>query len=207
MGRTQVAAEQLGLRFVWGIERIRSASGRTRRSSRRASATAGSCRDDAGRRPAPGRLRPARARRRRLRRQGDPDVRSSCSATCRSLLALSTNSPLWCGRDTGMASYRSQIMEALPTAGLPHDAAQLVGVRRGSSNTLRLDGLHQDASARSGGTCARTPDFGTVELRIMDHAAERSRHVLGLVVARRSRWSRPSRRTSTRARTSTTATR
>ncbi len=36
------------------------------------------------------------------------------------LLALSANSPMWNGRDTGLASYRSKIMEALPTAGLPH---------------------------------------------------------------------------------------
>ncbi|NIM62389.1 MAG: YbdK family carboxylate-amine ligase, partial [Acidobacteria bacterium] len=36
------------------------------------------------------------------------------------LLALSANSPMWNGRDTGLASYRSKIMEALPTAGMPH---------------------------------------------------------------------------------------
>ena len=35
------------------------------------------------------------------------------------LLALSTNSPFWCGRDTGLHSKRIKIMEALPTGGLP----------------------------------------------------------------------------------------
>ena len=35
------------------------------------------------------------------------------------MLALSANSPCWSGRDTGLASYRSKIMESLPTAGLP----------------------------------------------------------------------------------------
>ncbi len=35
------------------------------------------------------------------------------------LLALSTSSPYWEGRDTGLQSYRSKIMEGLPTAGLP----------------------------------------------------------------------------------------
>ena len=36
------------------------------------------------------------------------------------LLALSSNSPFWEGRNTGLHSNRSKIMEGLPTAGLPH---------------------------------------------------------------------------------------
>ncbi len=35
------------------------------------------------------------------------------------LLALSSNSPFWEGEPTGLKSYRSKIMELLPTAGLP----------------------------------------------------------------------------------------
>ena len=35
------------------------------------------------------------------------------------LLALSCSSPFWEGRDTGLYSHRSKIMEVLPTAGLP----------------------------------------------------------------------------------------
>ena len=35
------------------------------------------------------------------------------------LLALSCSSPFWDGRDTGLSSHRSKIMEGLPTAGLP----------------------------------------------------------------------------------------
>jgi carboxylate-amine ligase len=35
------------------------------------------------------------------------------------LLALSTNSPFWSGRDTGLHSHRVKVMEGLPTAGLP----------------------------------------------------------------------------------------
>ncbi|MBV8430399.1 MAG: YbdK family carboxylate-amine ligase, partial [Solirubrobacterales bacterium] len=35
------------------------------------------------------------------------------------LLALSTNSPFWMGRDTGLHSNRVKVMEGLPTAGLP----------------------------------------------------------------------------------------
>jgi carboxylate-amine ligase len=35
------------------------------------------------------------------------------------LLALSVNSPFWQGRNTGLHSQRSKVMETLPTAGLP----------------------------------------------------------------------------------------
>jgi carboxylate-amine ligase len=35
------------------------------------------------------------------------------------LLALSASSPYWESRDTGLHSYRSKVMEGLPTAGLP----------------------------------------------------------------------------------------
>src|ERR687896_785002 len=35
-------------------------------------------------------------------------------------LALSSSSPFWQGRDTGLASVRSKIFETLPTAGAPH---------------------------------------------------------------------------------------
>lgn len=35
------------------------------------------------------------------------------------LLALSCNSPFWEGRDTGLHSWRSRVMDGLPTAGLP----------------------------------------------------------------------------------------
>ncbi len=34
-------------------------------------------------------------------------------------LALSASSPYWQGQDTGLCSYRSKLMEGLPTAGLP----------------------------------------------------------------------------------------
>src|SRR5439155_1659992 len=35
-------------------------------------------------------------------------------------LALSASSPYWMGQDTGLASSRSKVFEALPTAGLPY---------------------------------------------------------------------------------------
>lgn len=33
--------------------------------------------------------------------------------------ALSTNSPFWCGRDTGFASYRSKVFDKFPRTGIP----------------------------------------------------------------------------------------
>jgi carboxylate-amine ligase len=35
------------------------------------------------------------------------------------LLALSVNSPFWCGRETGLHSYRIDLLEGFPTGGLP----------------------------------------------------------------------------------------
>jgi carboxylate-amine ligase len=36
------------------------------------------------------------------------------------LLALSTSSPFWHGRNTGLKSYRSVVFEAMPRTGIPH---------------------------------------------------------------------------------------
>src|SRR5205085_11749309 len=36
------------------------------------------------------------------------------------LLALSTNSPFWSGRLTGLKSYRTVVWKRLPRSGLPH---------------------------------------------------------------------------------------
>ncbi|MCH2212537.1 MAG: YbdK family carboxylate-amine ligase [Fuerstiella sp.] len=82
------------------------------------------------------------------------------------LLALSSNSPFWEGRSTGLHSNRSKIMEGLPTAGLPHQMRNwseyvwLVNhlVDTGFINTIReiwwdIRPHHQ---------------FGTVEIRVCD---------------------------------------
>ena len=39
------------------------------------------------------------------------------------ILALSANSPFWLGQDTGYASYRTELFERFPMAGIPHDLA------------------------------------------------------------------------------------
>ncbi len=85
------------------------------------------------------------------------------------LLALSSNSPFWEGRNTGLHSNRSKIMEGLPTAGLPHrmrnwsEYIWLVShlVDTGFINTIRE--IWWDIRPHH--------LFGTVEIRVCDMPA------------------------------------
>jgi carboxylate-amine ligase len=85
------------------------------------------------------------------------------------LLALSSNSPFWEGRETGLHSNRSNIMEGLPTAGLPHrmrnwsEYIWLVShlVDTGFINTIRE--IWWDIRPHH--------LFGTVEIRVCDMPA------------------------------------
>jgi len=82
------------------------------------------------------------------------------------LLALTCSSPYWEGRDTGLASYRSKVMEGLPTAGLPtlmrnwSEYVWLVNhmVDTGFINTIRE--IWWDVRPHH--------NFGTVEVRVCD---------------------------------------
>ncbi|MEZ6118054.1 MAG: YbdK family carboxylate-amine ligase [Pirellulaceae bacterium] len=82
------------------------------------------------------------------------------------LLALTCSSPYWEGRDTGLFSYRSKIMEGLPTAGLPSlmrnwsEYTWLINhlVDTGFINTIREIWWDVRPHHR----------FGTVEVRICD---------------------------------------
>jgi carboxylate-amine ligase len=82
------------------------------------------------------------------------------------LLALSSSSPFWEGSPTGMQSYRSKVMELLPTAGLPplmrnwSEYAWLVNhmVDTGFIDTIRE--LWWDVRPHH--------NFGTVEIRMCD---------------------------------------
>jgi carboxylate-amine ligase len=82
------------------------------------------------------------------------------------LLALSVNSPFWQGRNTGLHSQRSKIMETLPTAGLPplmrnwSEYSWLVNhmVETGFIKTIRE--IWWDVRPHH--------NFGTVEVRICD---------------------------------------
>ncbi|MDP9070885.1 MAG: glutamate--cysteine ligase [Actinomycetota bacterium] len=81
-------------------------------------------------------------------------------------LALSASSPYWMGQDTGLASARSKVFEALPTAGLPYELAGWPEFERFMTTLV---------SARAISTIREVwwdirphPNFGTVELRICD---------------------------------------
>ena len=93
------------------------------------------------------------------------------------LLALSVNSPFWQGRNTGLHSQRSKVMETLPTAGLPplmrnwSEYAWLLNhmVETGFIKTIRE--IWWDVRPHH--------NFGTVEVRICDMPPSLE-HVLGL---------------------------
>ncbi len=82
------------------------------------------------------------------------------------LLALSSNSPFWNGRYTGLQSQRSKLMDNLPTAGLPplmrnwSEYVWLVNhlIDTGFINTIRE--IWWDVRPHN--------NFGTVEVRICD---------------------------------------
>ena len=81
-------------------------------------------------------------------------------------LSLSASSPYWIGSDTGLASYRSKIFEALPTAGLPY---QLSGWDEFEKYMDILLASNAIESIREVWWDIRPhPNFGTVELRICD---------------------------------------
>ena len=81
-------------------------------------------------------------------------------------LALSSSSPFWMGRDTGLASTRSKIFESLPTAGLPYMMENWGQFQRfmrtliGAGTVRSIREVWWDIRPH--------PGFGTLELRICD---------------------------------------
>ena len=94
------------------------------------------------------------------------------------LLALSSNSPFWNGRLTGLHSQRSKIMESLPTAGLPplmRNWSEFVWLVNHLLDTGFISSIREiwwDVRPHYG--------FGTVEVRICDIPANLE-DTLGLV--------------------------
>lgn len=99
------------------------------------------------------------------------------------LLALSSNSPFWCGGNTGLKSYRSKIMEALPTAGMPltlrnwSEYSWLVNHLVATNFIQSIREIWWDVRPHA--------EFGTVEIRVMDMPLN-MRHTLGLVALTQS---------------------
>jgi carboxylate-amine ligase len=99
------------------------------------------------------------------------------------LLALSVNSPYWQGRDTGLASTRIQVFDAMPRSGIPPrlesfaDFEQLVA--RGVAAGFFPDYTYIWWDVRP------HPKLGTVELRVCD-AQTRVESVAGLAALTQS---------------------
>ena len=94
------------------------------------------------------------------------------------LLALSSNAPHWCGRNTGLHSYRSKVMESLPTAGLPETMRNWSEYNWLTDHLIATDFIHSPREIWwDGRPVAR---FGTVEIRVMDTPISME-HLLGLV--------------------------
>jgi len=82
------------------------------------------------------------------------------------LLALSASSPFWQGSDTGLASSRTTIFEALPTAGHPCTFRDWAHFERVHDAMVASRAI---ASVKDIWWDIRPhPDYGTVELRICD---------------------------------------
>lgn len=82
------------------------------------------------------------------------------------LLALSTSSPFWAGRDTGLNSYRLSVFDNLPRTGLPPDFTAYAEYRR-SVDTIIAAGLIEDTS-KIWWDIRPSARFPTLEARICD---------------------------------------
>lgn len=82
------------------------------------------------------------------------------------LLALSTSSPFWLGRSTGLKSYRTAIAVELPRAGLPQTFSSAAEYRRMVDLLVRTGRL-EDAS-KIWWDLRPSAKFPTLELRITD---------------------------------------
>lgn len=84
-------------------------------------------------------------------------------------LAVSASSPFWGGLDTGMASSRTKVFEAMPTHDLPAQLSTFEEFRQLMSAMVAAHSLH---TVRELWWDIRPhPGFGTVELRICDSMA------------------------------------
>ncbi|MEN7342798.1 MAG: carboxylate-amine ligase [Pseudomonadota bacterium] len=82
------------------------------------------------------------------------------------LLAMSTSSPFWDGRNTGLKSYRLTVFDALPRTGLPERFASFAEYQR-HVDILKRAGLIEDAS-KIWWDLRPSNNYPTLETRVMD---------------------------------------
>lgn len=86
------------------------------------------------------------------------------------ILALSANSPIWNGFDTGLASARSRIFEALPNTGMPTRFDSYAAYRQLESTLLATDSINDRGEIWF--DVRPHTEYGTVELRTPDAQAD-----------------------------------
>ncbi len=118
---------------------------RALREHRRGAAAAGAVAAD---------LRPARARRACRIARPTIDLMNEARYFLPHLLALSTSSPFWMGRDTGLKSYRTTIFRRFPRTGVP-DHFGSWSEYENYVQPARRSALHRRRRRRSGGTSGR----------------------------------------------------
>jgi len=82
------------------------------------------------------------------------------------LLALSTSSPFWLGRDTGLKSYRSVVFESLPRTGIPQQFGSYADYRRYMDTLLTTGSLAEPTHIWW--DVRPSEKFPTLEVRIPD---------------------------------------
>jgi carboxylate-amine ligase len=91
------------------------------------------------------------------------------------LLALSTSSPFWHGRNTGLKSYRSVVFEAMPRTGIPHSFVsydeyrnyEVMLARIGAFGKRAKFGRQSEAESK---IAPKPPDQGKIWWDIRPHA-------------------------------------
>ncbi len=90
------------------------------------------------------------------------------------ILALSTSSPFWQGRNTGLKSYRSIIFEALPRTGVPptfdsySEYEHFVGIMNQVGSLGKAKSSDKAEATKIWWDARPHADFGTLEIRIAD---------------------------------------
>jgi carboxylate-amine ligase len=82
------------------------------------------------------------------------------------LLALSTNSPFWQGRDSGLASSRTPVFQAFPRVGIPREFADYSDYVEAVDMLIRSEAVPEPTYLWW--DVRPQPKLGTVEVRIMD---------------------------------------
>lgn len=89
------------------------------------------------------------------------------------ILILTTSSPFWHGRNTGLKSYRSIIFESLPRTGIPPTFQSFFEYKSFVETLARAGTIGKRGDGKADYTklwwdCRPQEDFGTLEIRVSD---------------------------------------